>query len=102
LPQRMSCYVVLPERTDVRGGPFGEAVRMHLPLPAVRERRELWRTALASRDLQGLDVRDLAWRYRLSGGEIFGTVGAAQELARLDQRSTPNEGDVAQSVRERP
>ncbi|HEX3481846.1 MAG TPA: ATP-binding protein [Kofleriaceae bacterium] len=102
LPERTGCYLVLPERCDVRGEALESAPRLTLPLPGVTEREELWRRAVSLAHAEPLDPGMLARRFRLSGGEIRRSVQAAMRLAELDHRRQLTLDDLACAVAQRP
>jgi hypothetical protein len=102
VPPSVPCFLVLPERTDVRGELFEGAVRLELPFPGVRERQVLWSRAMSLAGSGTPEPDLLARRFRLSGGEIRAVTEMAIERARLDRRATISLGDLTGAVRERP
>jgi AAA+ superfamily predicted ATPase len=102
IPDALGCYLVLPERTEVRSDVFEAASRLVVPLPGAAEREELWRRAITLVHAEPLDPGMLARRFRLSGGEIRRSVDAAMRLAELDRRREVTLDDLARAVAHRP
>ena len=102
VPDELGCYLVLPERTEVRSDVFEAAPRLAIPLPGAAEREQLWRRAINSVNAEPLDPVMLARRFRLSGGEIRRSVDAARRLAELDRRGELTVDDLSQAVAQRP
>jgi hypothetical protein len=100
-PAGLPVFVILPERTDVRGPGFADAPRLHLGRPAIAERRRLWELSLRRRGLDATAADALARRFRMNGGEIEAAIAAAREGA-VDRRAPPSLEDLAQAAREHP
>ena len=113
LPRDLPAVLILPERSDVRGATFADAIRLRLPQPSGRERCELWRRALG--DDVAADPAELASHYAMNGGAITEVVRAARTLATLRVSATsaastapvpaepaPTPEDLARAARLRP
>jgi hypothetical protein len=68
-----------------------DLARITFPLPGPEERLRLWQTALSTSvepDLREPDLRELAGRFRLTGGQIRDAARTARSLARTPPRIT--------------
>jgi len=66
-------------------------LRIAFPLPAYRDRIQLWTQALTDNQLaaDGVDIRALANAFRFSGGQIHDATATAQNLARYRDPENP-------------
>ena len=96
-PASLPLGVVLDRQVSLEGQRANRAVVVQLDLPSVAERRQLWQRvspASASADLDAL-----AWRFRLTCGNIARAARLAQTRAALSGRARIEPSDVLEATR---